>query len=71
MIFFSNLSVDDLSGSVRSLITYAFFMLYLDMKVVQICDLWKGLEREEWDHLLKNLARRRSGVICHRGLVLV
>lgn len=55
--------VDALSGSVRPLITYAFFLLYLGMKVVQICGLWKGLDGGTWDHLLSKIWHEEDQVL--------
>ena len=40
--------VDALSGSVRPVITYAFFGLYLGLKGVQIYGLWHWLPLAGW-----------------------
>ncbi|MFN7662579.1 MAG: hypothetical protein ACK5PQ_02510 [Alphaproteobacteria bacterium] len=55
--------VDALSGSVRPLITYAFFMLYVGMKGVQLYGLWKGLNSTGWDHLLHKIWHEEDQVL--------
>lgn len=44
--------VDALSGSVRPLITYAFFILYMGLKVVQIYGLWCTFQHTGWEMIL-------------------
>ncbi|MDC0349174.1 hypothetical protein OAN21_02060 [Alphaproteobacteria bacterium] len=55
--------VDALSGSVRPLITYAFFVLYLSMKGVQIYGLWKSLPVEGWENLLMKIWHEEDQVL--------
>jgi hypothetical protein len=47
--------VDALSGSVRPVITYAFFMLYLGMKMVQTYGLWQELTVSGWEMLVEKI----------------
>lgn len=44
--------VDALSGSVRPLITYAFFVLYMALKAVQIYGLWCTFQSTGWEAVL-------------------
>ena len=55
--------VDALSGSVRPLITYAFFLLYLCMKVVQIVGLWIGLSAPGWEQLLNKIWHEEDQIL--------
>lgn len=55
--------VDALSGSVRPVITYAFFGLYLGMKVVQIYGLWQGLSRGGWPQLVSTIWQEEDQVL--------
>jgi hypothetical protein len=55
--------VDALSGSVRPLITYAFFLLYLGMKAVQIYGLWQWLTLAGWDQLLNKIWHEEDQIL--------
>ncbi len=55
--------VDALSGSVRPLITYAFFILYVALKGVQIYGLWCALPAMGWDHLLMKIWQEEDQIL--------
>lgn len=55
--------VDALSGSVRPVITYAFFLLYIGLKIVQIYGLWKGLSLKGWEFLVEKIWHEEDQIL--------
>ena len=55
--------VDALSGSVRPLITYAFFVLYVALKGVQMYGLWHAFHSTGWEIVLGKIWSEEDQVL--------